>query len=150
MGFLCLTCFVFACSSLQTKLCVLLLVLMTHAIEDLPTSPEADQTFPIPIEAADNGIINNYSEPPSNDGDQWENEGPGPLSSEKTEEKLITNIKKVQQNLVFCVSIVTNIDNLIILTKKKYLNFILHQGASANCNHKTCALQNRKNCTDSR
>lgn len=96
MGFLCLTCFVFACSSLQTKLCVLLLVLMTHAIEDLPTSPEADQTFPIPIETADNGL---------SDGGQWENEGSIPLSSEKTEEKLITNIKKVQQNLVFCVSI---------------------------------------------
>lgn len=92
MSFLCSTCFVFACSAFQTKLCVLLLVLMTRAIEDLPTSPEADQTFPIPIETTDNGL---------SDGDQWGNEGPSPLSSEKTEEKLITNIKKVQQNLVF-------------------------------------------------
>ncbi|XP_055305686.1 zinc finger protein 512B-like [Sitodiplosis mosellana] len=69
-----------------TKLCVLLLVLMTHAIEDLPTNPDVSQTFPIPIETADNGL---------SDGEQWGNESPGPLSSEKTEEKLITMIKKV-------------------------------------------------------
>lgn len=141
MVFLCLTCFVFACSSLQTKLCALLLVLMTHAIEDLPTSPDADQTFPIPTETADNGL---------SDGDQWENEGSGPLSSEKTEQKLITNIKKVQQISVFCVSIKKKYGFFVIILIKTIFNFILRQGASANCNHKTCALQNRENCTNPR
>lgn len=94
MDFLCSTHFVFACSSIQTKFCALLLVLMTHAIEDLPANPEAAQTFPIPIGTADNGLSEN---------DQWESESPGPLSSEKTEEKFVTMIKKVEKISLFFI-----------------------------------------------
>lgn len=72
----------------QTILCVLLLVLMTHAIEDLPANPEEAQTFQFP-----GGISDPSDGLP--DGDHLDNESPGPLSSEKTEEKLVTVIKKV-------------------------------------------------------
>lgn len=87
------TCFVFACSSIQTKLCVLLLVLMTHAIDDLPANPETAQTFQFPIETVDNNGLTE-ADPP-------ENENPGPLSSENNEEKLVTVVKKVEEIFLF-------------------------------------------------
>lgn len=88
MRFLCLLHFVFACSSIQTKLCLFLLVLMTHASEDL-LDPGVDiaQTVPIAAETDnENGI---------SDVDQWGNDQSSPLPSEKTEEKIVTVVKKV-------------------------------------------------------
>lgn len=60
---------------------------MTHATEDLTTNQEvfAAQTLSNPSET-DNGISHL---------EQWGSENPGPLSSEKNEEKLVTHIKKV-------------------------------------------------------
>lgn len=60
---------------------------MTHATEDLTTNPEisAAQTLSLSSET-DNGALSH---------EHYDNETPGPLSSEKNEEKLVTIIKKV-------------------------------------------------------
>lgn len=77
----------------KTKLCVFSLVLMTQANDELQTGVVSEQTDP---SAANTFITNQLTE--NNDG-QWSpqdtRQDAGPAESGKTEEKVITFVKKV-------------------------------------------------------
>lgn len=77
----------------QTNLCIFLLVLMTHANEDdlSQTGVVTDPTVPA-ASAADNGISENRL---TDDQQLYTGTDPGASESGKTEEKVITVIKKV-------------------------------------------------------
>lgn len=76
----------FSLDVVQTKLSLFLLVLMTHASEDLSISN---------VGAAHTENDNELSENGQYDVDQWRNDHSSSLQSEKTEEKIVTVIKKV-------------------------------------------------------
>lgn len=65
---------------------------MTHAIDELPqTGVVAEQTVPIVASALVNAAIGHEL----TENDQWSQQDNGPLESEKTEEKVVTLVKKV-------------------------------------------------------
>lgn len=86
-------------------MCVLLLVLLTHAIDELPqTGVVAEQTESA---ASNTAIDNELTENRSIDNNEhWNAEDPGTLESGKTEEKVITSVKKVN-NLIKIMKLTT-------------------------------------------
>lgn len=79
----------------KTTLCVFLLVLMTYAIDELPqTGVVAEQTILsatntlIGDQLTENRLIGSH--------EQWGPQDSGPLESGKTEEKVVTLVKKVK------------------------------------------------------
>lgn len=86
-------------NSIQTKLCLCLLVLMTHAIENDLSHPvvAADQTAQnVPDAAATvNGLNGLFANQLTENDDQFQNDNPQAAETEKTEEKVVTLVKKV-------------------------------------------------------
>lgn len=75
----------------KTKLCVFSLVLMTRASDELPqTGVVAEQTDP----AASNTFLDNQLT--ENNNGQWSPQDVGQAESGKTEEKVVTLVKKVK------------------------------------------------------
>lgn len=64
---------------------------MTHANDELQTGVVSEQTDP---SAANTFITNQLTE---NNAEQWSPQDPGAAETEKTEEKVVTLVKKVKK-----------------------------------------------------